>query len=88
MHTFLVPRKKKLKKQLFLNHRKIALIPINIVLKKFWELPNVFNSIMEYMNDSKNYTTLQTSVYHGKMWNSIKLKQNECNLPIAIFFNF
>lgn len=51
------------------------------------ELPNVFTSIMDYINNCKNNTTLLTSVYHGEMWNSIELKQNECILPIALFFD-
>lgn len=70
-----------------MQYKKIALIPIKLVLKKFLELPNVFASIVEYINECKNNTTLLTSVYHGKMWNSTELKENEFILPIALFFD-
>lgn len=87
IHSSLIPKKKKLKKQLVIHYKKIALIPIKLILKKFLELPNVFNSIIEYINECKNNITLLTSVYHGELWKSTEFKQNEFILPIALFFD-
>jgi len=56
-------------------------------LKKSLELPNVFTSIVEYINKCQNNITLLTSVYHGEMWKFIKLKENEFVLPIALYFD-
>lgn len=87
IHSYLAPRKKKLKKQLVVHHKKFALIPIKLVLKKFLELPNVFTSIVEYMKECQNNTTLLTSIYHGEMWKSIVLEENKIILPIALYFD-
>jgi len=87
INSYLAPRKKKLKKQLVVHHKKLALIPIKLVLKKFLELPNVFTSIVEYMKECQNNTTLLTSIYHGEMWKSIVLEENKITLPIALYFD-
>jgi hypothetical protein len=39
-------------------YKTIALVPIKLVLKKFLELPNVFASIVKYIDECKNNTTL------------------------------
>ncbi|EZA46632.1 hypothetical protein X777_04173 [Ooceraea biroi] len=39
------------------------------------------------MNECQNTTTLLTSVYHGEMWKSAVLKENEFVIPIALYFD-
>lgn len=87
IHSSLVPKRVKCRKQLVIYRKKITIIPVKLILQKFLELPNVFNSILENINKSKKNDKLVTSIFHGEMWNCMEPNENGLTLPIAIFFD-
>lgn len=66
------------------------IVPINIVLKAFLELPNVFNDIMKYISQEINCSkTIFTSVLNGTLWQSIINRNNSKDLllPLLVYFD-
>lgn len=67
-------------------NKKLCIIPLDKVLKKFLELPNVYNRIISNIKNIKSNKTL-VSVLQSKMWHSIKQQYDNDVLPLIFYFD-
>lgn len=63
-------------------------LSIKLRLKKFVELPNVFNELLEYINNSNKKTEVITSIIQGHLWRNIENKfTNKTFFPLLLFYD-
>lgn len=60
-------------------------IPIRVVLKKFFELPSIFEKTIKYFNILDSQTTIITNIYQSFYWKQKTSHQN-INQSFKIFF--
>lgn len=69
-------------------HRQIAIVSLQLVLKKFFEVPHVFSKIIANIENCKNNDNVITSVIQTKFWQSIeKCAVGKTILPLVIYFD-
>ncbi|XP_066595382.1 uncharacterized protein [Prorops nasuta] len=65
----------------------IQVMPLHEILKKFLELPNVFKSIKQYIENVKNSDILVSSM-QGALWKKIEQRfEGKTVLPLIIYFD-
>lgn len=66
---------------------KIQTVPMDLVLKKFLELTNVFNTVIESLN-TPSATDQITSVVQCEYWQKIKSQNpGKITIPLSIYFD-
>lgn len=86
VNAYLSFGKRKRRGQFLVRENKLSVIPLNAVLQKFLELPNIFDSIMKNITDCKRKQPY--SFFNSKFWKSIELKfTDEIILPLILYFD-
>lgn len=63
-------------------------IPMRHVFKQFFELPDLFNNTLQYLNDLQKHSTLVTNIVKGSLWKEkIKNYPNKTVFPIILYFD-
>lgn len=77
----------KRKHQLHLQHQKLNIVPLKLILKKFLELPNVYLKILTHIEETKKSISL-TSTFQIDFWKSIEENANDkFILPLILYFD-
>lgn len=71
-----------------IHYRKLSVIPLKLVLKRFLELPNVLNLIDSFITKCRTSKELR-SVFQGQFWEkeSVLNEKNKYILPLTIYFD-
>ena len=86
IRSFLKFSKSRIKRHI-VRKKTLSIIPIDVVLKKFLELSNVFDSITKYIEKCKNSEFVE-SIMQGEFWLSVlKDNSNDLFLPLIIYFD-
>lgn len=66
---------------------KIQTVPMKCTLKQFLELPNVFQTIIDYMNEKeKDHGPITLSMLPGSVWKNLKLQRpGDILLPLDMY---
>lgn len=86
-HVATVLERKRIKKRVKVTQIKlfVIMIPLNIVIKNFLELPNVFTSILEYIKKSEDCSCI-CSIFQGERWKQLKTKYGDkIVLPLTLY---
>lgn len=74
-------------KKLIIHRSKMAVIPLKVVLRKFLQLPNVYNSILANVEEMTDSSEL-VSLFNGTVWKSQKRTYGDkIVLPLILFFD-
>lgn len=85
--VILNPKRIQMHRSIGLVNRVLQIVPINYLVTKFLELPNVFQMIMSHMCENKCSNVL-TSVIHGEIWKHIEKQFAEkLVLPLLLYFD-
>ncbi|XP_071568106.1 uncharacterized protein [Temnothorax nylanderi] len=78
---------KKRSHQSHLQHQKLSIIPLKVILQKFLELPNVYQKIISYIEKSKKSESLN-SIFQTDFWKSVeKNAGDKFILPLVLYFD-
>lgn len=68
------------------NTAVIQFIPLRTVLKKFFELPGVFNCVMSYLDELEEYTSFFANIVQSEMWKCKKKSSpDKLMLPLLLY---
>lgn len=79
-------RKCKQTTQLLTRKTNIITIPLNLVLKKFLEMPHVFDKIISFIKNCSNCSVIK-SIVQGTIWNSEEINDKNIKIPLTLFFD-
>lgn len=74
--VILHPKRIQMHRSIDLVNRVLQIVPINFLLTKFLQLPNVFQMIMTHMCENK-YSNVLISIVHGEVWKEIEKQFSE-----------
>lgn len=69
-----------------IRNRKICLVPLETILKKFLQLPGVYNKIKCNIQEEGN-SEIMTSVFKSKIWHSMKQQYGNEVLPFILYYD-
>lgn len=73
-------------KNILVKNRKICVVPLEKNLKRFLELPGVYDSIKSNIQEKEQNETM-TSVFKSKLWHSIKQRHENDILPFILYYD-
>lgn len=63
-------------------------IPIREVFKKFFEMPNVLESTLQYLKNAEKHSTIVKNIVQGSLWKEkSKIYDDKIVLPLVMFFD-
>lgn len=72
--------------QVLVTNKKICIIPLEKILQKFLELPEVYNKIICNIKKIKQ-NKKRTSLLQSEVWHSIEQQYNNDVLPLILYFD-
>lgn len=82
----LLLRKRKQTTQLLTKKTNIVTIPLNLVLKKFLEMPRVFDKIISFMKSCTDCSVIK-SITQGTIWKSLDINAENIKIPLTFYFD-
>lgn len=79
-------KRKKTGMQVLITNKKICIIPLEKILQKFLELPEVYNKITSNIKKIKQ-NKKRTSVLQSEVWHSIEQQYNNDVLSLILYFD-
>lgn len=73
-------------RQIIVKNKKICILPLDKILKKFLELPGVYNNITSNIKKIKQ-SKMITSVLQSEIWHSIEQQYDNDMLPLILYFD-
>lgn len=83
--AFIDPKLAKSGKNMLIKNRKICIVPLEKILIRFLELPNVYNKIVLNIKDKEEKET--KSLFKSNIWHSVKQRHKNQVLPLILYYD-